>query len=118
MAPVRSRMLSWTHIRPVDFMAPANKYCATPGSSSSSSFMSSTRNFCCRFVRTNYDYLPVAQHPAEAPLFDDDSAPAAWRPMMVALRKPAEGLQRDRFHFVPFCPRPLCAEQTRDPAPA
>jgi hypothetical protein len=77
-------------------------------------------NFACRFVRANYDYLPVAQHPAEAPPFDDDSAPAAWRPMMVALRKPAEKVQRDRFHFVPFFPTALHAEQEREehPAPA
>jgi predicted O-methyltransferase YrrM len=77
-------------------------------------------NFACRFVRTNYDYLPVAQHPADAPPFDDDSAPAAWRPMMVVLRKPAEEVQRDRFHFVPFFPRPPHVEQEREghPAPA
>jgi len=63
-------------------------------------------NFACRFVRTNYNYSAVAQHPAEAPPFDDDSTPAAWRPMMLALRKPAESVQRDIFHFVPFCPLP------------
>jgi predicted O-methyltransferase YrrM len=77
-------------------------------------------NFACRFVRTNYGYLPVAQHPAEAPPFDDDSAPAAWRPMMVALRKPTEELQRDRFHFVPFYPPLPHAERVHEehPAPA
>jgi hypothetical protein len=39
---------------------------------------------------------------------------------MVALRKPAEEVQRDRFHFVPFFPLPLCAEQAHEehPAPA
>jgi len=68
-------------------------------------------NLACRFARTNYGYSPVAQHPAEAPPFDDDSAPAAWRPMMLALRKPTESVQRDIFHFVPFYPLPLHKEQ-------
>jgi predicted O-methyltransferase YrrM len=61
-------------------------------------------NFACRFVRTNYGYLSVAQHPAVAPAFDDDSVPVPWRPMMLALRKPIEEVQRDEFHFVRFFP--------------
>jgi len=75
-------------------------------------------NFACRFVRTNYGYLPVAQHPAVAPAFDDDSAPIAWRPMMLVLRKPIEEVQRDEFHFVPFYPLPMRAEQERGERPA
>jgi predicted O-methyltransferase YrrM len=59
-------------------------------------------NLACRFARTNYGYLPVAQHPPAAPAFDDDSAPADWRPVMVALRKPAEEMPLALFQFVPF----------------
>ena len=33
---------------------------------------------------------------------------------MVVLRKPAEEMQRDRFHFVPFFPRPPYVEQERE----
>ncbi|MGH7225666.1 MAG: O-methyltransferase, partial [Gemmataceae bacterium] len=70
-------------------------------------------NLACRFARTNYGYLPVAQHPAEAPAFDDDSAPADWRPMMVALRKPAEEVPLALFQFVRFFPPPLREAQAR-----
>jgi predicted O-methyltransferase YrrM len=61
-------------------------------------------NLACRFARTNYGYLPVAQHPPAAPPFDDDSAPADWRPVMVALRKPAEEMPLALFQFVRFFP--------------
>jgi hypothetical protein len=62
----------------------------------------------------------MAQHPAAAPAFDDDSAPADWRPAMVALRKPAEEVPLALFQFVRFFPLPPREEQAREehPAPA
>ncbi len=75
-------------------------------------------NLACRFARTNYGYLPVAQHPAAAPAFDDDSAPADWRPMMVALRKPAEEVSLALFQFVRFFPIALPGERARPERPA
>jgi len=71
-------------------------------------------NLACRFARTNYGYLPVAQHPAEAPSFDDDSAPASWRPTMLALRKPTEEVRLALFQLVPFFPVPLLEKQARE----
>jgi predicted O-methyltransferase YrrM len=74
-------------------------------------------NLACRFARTNYGYIPAAQHPAAAPAFDDDSAPADWRPVMVALRKPAEEVPLALFQFVPFFPiQPQGEQKLAEPA--
>jgi predicted O-methyltransferase YrrM len=67
-------------------------------------------NLACRFARTYYGYLPVAQHPAAAPAFDDDSAPADCGPMMVALRKPANEVQHNWLQLVRFFPPPQRGE--------
>ena len=71
-------------------------------------------NLACRFARTNYGYLPVAQHPVEAPPFDDDAAPAAWKPIMLALRKPTEEVKLALFQLVRFFPLPLHEEQAHE----
>jgi len=71
-------------------------------------------NLTCRFARTNYGYLPVAQHPTEAPSFDDDSTPTAWRPTMLVLRKPTEDVQLGLFQLVPFFPVPPLEERPRE----
>jgi predicted O-methyltransferase YrrM len=77
-------------------------------------------NLVCRFAKTNYGYVAVAQLPAEAPAFDDDSTPADWRPVMVALRKPTEPVPFVPFQFIRFFPSAQHAEQTPEehPAPA
>jgi predicted O-methyltransferase YrrM len=71
-------------------------------------------HFACRFAQTNYGYTPVAQYPATSTLLDDEVSPARWRPTMRAMRKPAERVARDKFHFVPFFPLPA----PNPPAPA
>jgi predicted O-methyltransferase YrrM len=72
----------------------------------------------CRFAQTNYGYTPVAQHPATSTLLEDDVSPATWRPSMRAMRKPAERVERDKFHFVPFYPLPVSSTPTPiSPAP-
>ncbi len=71
-------------------------------------------NLVCRYAKTNYGYTAVAQLPAEAPAFDDDSVPADWRPVMVALRKPAEEVRLAPFQFVRFFPLAQQAEQNSE----
>jgi predicted O-methyltransferase YrrM len=61
-------------------------------------------HYACRFLQTNYGYSVLAQCPAGASRLDDEVSPPEWRPMMRAMRKPADEALRGKFHFVPFFP--------------
>lgn len=75
-------------------------------------------HFACRFIQTNYAYSVVAQHPASGSALNDQTAPADWRPMMRAMRKPAAEQPSGKFHFVPFFPLPAPNGPEREhPAP-
>lgn len=61
-------------------------------------------HFACRFLQTNYGYSVLAQYPAGGSRLDDEASPPGWRPMMRAMRKPAEEAASGKFHSVPFLP--------------
>lgn len=73
-------------------------------------------HFACRFIQTNYAYSVVAQHPASGSALNDQTAPADWRPMMRAMRKPAAEQPSGKFHFVPFFPLPAPNDPEREHA--
>jgi predicted O-methyltransferase YrrM len=68
----------------------------------------------CRFVQTNYGYTVFAQYPVEGSKLEDEISPARSRPLMRAMRKPAEQMPRDKFYFVPFFARPSSDTAARE----